>query len=265
MESGVEIIKQNKETYSQNFLEHIIFRIDLAEDADFTGDNLTKFKNAIKDVLTITEHEERKGFLLKVESGISSYTEHLDVLHKFFDDKKKWKLTLVPGLQPAIQPSLIFEFFSSYSTPQKLVESINSILVEFMSIYGDIITKRAGLRYTYIIKIPKGNPFDWENLITDELIPPITLINKNEVTRLVSSIEVNKDEHMLRFQYGLFNSEYPNTIAKKEFTLDYDCYTHDKKEISSMVQLITIFDKEIWSLFEASIKEDLRMIMRGVK
>ena len=42
-------------------------------------------------------------------------------------------------------------------------------------------------------------------------------------SQLFSRLDLLKDDYQLTFQYGFFNPEYPNTAAKKDFILDYDC------------------------------------------
>lgn len=153
-------------------------------------------------------------------------------------------------------PSLIFEFFS-YVSSQKLAETISSLLNDFSNVYGDVSIKRTGLRFIYVLRVSKGNPFNWQDLIDEGLAPPVAFFDRDDISRSMSVIELNRDNYKLRFQYGLFNSEYPNTIARKEFMLDYDCYTEEQVEASSTIPLLNEFDKEIRTLFGASVKEDL--------
>jgi uncharacterized protein (TIGR04255 family) len=68
-------------------------------------------------------------------------------------------------------------------------------------------------------------------------------------------IELNRSDYFIRFQYGWYNSEFPNPIAKKEFALDYDCYSKNEIDISEVLSQIDIYHAAIKELFEYS-KED---------
>lgn len=69
------------------------------------------------------------------------------------------------------------------------------------------------------------------------------------------------NDFYVRFQYGMFNSEHPNPIARKEFVLDFDCYTKDEQDISDVLTLLDSFHEKIKEMFESSILGDLRQIM----
>jgi uncharacterized protein (TIGR04255 family) len=115
---------------------------------------------------------------------------------------------------------------------------------------------RTGLRYINQLILDEGNPFDWNELIKEPLISSLEFIdNRNELARLMGVIELNRSDYFIRFQYGWYNSEFPNPIAKKEFALDYDCYSKNEIDISEVLSQIDIYHIAIKELFEYS-KED---------
>ena len=115
---------------------------------------------------------------------------------------------------------------------------------------------RTGLRYINQLILDEGNPFDWNKLVKKPLISSLEFIeNRNELARLMGVIELNKSDYFIRFQYGWYNSEFPNPIAKKEFTLDYDCYSKNEIDISEVLNQINTYHEAIKDLFEYS-KED---------
>jgi uncharacterized protein (TIGR04255 family) len=254
MPPNKEDAKLNQKQAEKNVLKRIIFRLNLSQPTDlFKEGLLSEFSGKIKNKLNNEKIEERRAYLLQIKGGVSSHTEHEVSLHKFFDDDKKCILTLEPAPAP-IMPSLVFEFFSSISS-QELAETISSLLNEFSNVYGDVLVKRTGLRFIYVITVPESNLFEWQDIINEELTPRAAFFDTDEISRLMSVIELNRDDYKLRFQYGLFNSEYPNTIARKEFTLDYDCYSEEQIEASSAISLLKAFDKKIRTLFDASVKK----------
>ena len=161
--------------------------------------------------------------------------------------------------------ALILEL-TKYANFSDLFKTIELVLSEFMRAYDKVVAKRMGLRYINAITIKEGDPLDWHNLIANDLTSTIAFLkDKSKLSRVMNTIELNKSDRKIIFRFGLFNSEYPNTIARKEFILDYDCYTDDEKEIDQIADLIREFHDEIVKLFEASIRDNLREIMGEVK
>ena len=74
--------------------------------------------------------------------------------------------------------------------------------------------------------------------------------------------EFSFDHSLLRFQYGMFNSEYPNPIAKKKFILDYDLYTNEEIDIDSIKDEVHSYNDKITECFENSIGDKLRTLMQ---
>lgn len=124
---------------------------------------------------------------------------------------------------------------------------------------------RIGLRHTNYITIKEGDPFNWDGLIKEYLIYPIKMIdNRNELSRLLGVIELNRSEYFINFQYGWFNSIRPSPIAKREFVLDYDCYSNDEMDFSTkIIDHIDLFNREIEDLTKKSTLGDLQKKMEG--
>ena len=78
-------------------------------------------------------------------------------------------------------------------------------------------------------------------------------------------IEIAEDNYSVLFQFGMFNPEYPNPIARKEFILDYDCYTEEEMSITDIPETIEDLHKAEKELFELSISDELRCIMGVIK
>ena len=66
----------------------------------------------------------------------------------------------------------------------------------------------------------------------------------------------------MNFNYGLYNSEFPNKISRKDFVLDYDCYTANIEKKDSY-EYLNKFHEKINEEFEKSIEEGLRKEMEG--
>lgn len=146
------------------------------------------------------------------------------------------------------------------------------IIDSFKSAYGkDMTAKETHLQYTFIIKdlrdkkLPKGlEPYNWRSLINNALIPRLSFVSaqdKKSVSRAMNLIEFNTFNYKVKFQSGLFNSESPTPIGRKEFVLDYDFYNDDEKGVGKVMRLVDCFNDKILELFEASIDNGLRDLM----
>ena len=122
-----------------------------------------------------------------------------------------------------------------------------------------------GLRYVNEINIDKGNPYDWNEYIHDSLISIFQSFYEIEnYSRLISQIHYVFDNYRMTFLYGIPNSIFPSKISRKEFLLDFDCYTENIEE-DSVLQHLKIFHNKIQEFFEYCIKEKLRNLMEIVK
>jgi len=175
--------------------------------------------------------------------------------YKFWDDGQKKILML----EPLKDINLVLKVYKNSEELKNIIELIISAVI---NVYGDIKIKRTGLRYINDIKIPEGNPFDWDSFINGSLVSSLGFISEGDnLSRSMGIIELNREDHNVLFQFGMYNPEYPNSIAKKVFVLDYDCYTTDKLKASEIMQRIKIMQKDEEKLFESSIEDGLRQKM----
>ena len=134
-----------------------------------------------------------------------------------------------------------------------------------MEIYKPSIINRIGLRYINEVKID-GNPFDWQGLINDNLFATLNAFPniKTSITRSMHQLHFRGENNKIVFQFGLYNSEFPNPVAQRAFILDYDCVSEDEHEPHQVLPIFTSFNTKIYTLFEQSISDNLKGIMNGV-
>ena len=66
--------------------------------------------------------------------------------------------------------------------------------------------------------------------------------------------------------HGIWNADYPNENTRREFVMDIDCYSRFPLEPKHDVNgAIERFNEHIQDIFEASITELLRDILRNKK
>ena len=256
MKSEVKAPDKTFRKYQKNFLKQVIFRIDFTTTLKDTDTKRYKFQQSIGKIFGMAEPPQK---MRKFEATLSdtqsaSRVQDFDT-YSFFDDDKVKKLNLSPD-------ALVLEY-SKYVSFKDLFEALELALAGLTKAYGALRVKQTGLRYLNVIDIEEGgDPFEWTDLISDDLtrsfkFPPL---NK-ELSRAMNTLELTKSDYKVIFRFGLWNSEYPNRIAKKECILDYDCYNDDEQEINQIATLAKTLHNEIVNLFEASIGDDLRGIM----
>lgn len=69
------------------------------------------------------------------------------------------------------------------------------------------------------------------------------------------------DDSMMTFTHGIYNSEFPAKVSRREFLLDYDCHTEDIECGDLVKKYISPFQLKINRMYEASIEEGLRTLM----
>lgn len=135
---------------------------------------------------------------------------------------------------------------------------------KFRDIYPSNRINGLGFRFVNQIDLkPPRKPLNWKGLIKPELTSVLDsfVVDTNNISRSLQFLEFNEEDHRLRFQFGLFNSEYPNLISKKEFLLDYDCVTIGELSVNDITKITKQFHEIIYDLFEASIDEGLKELM----
>lgn len=250
--------KLEVEDYQKNFITNVIFRIDFPEISKTNPkDPPSKFIDKIKE--KFPNCEPVKGETFEVESKTNTRT----IRHK---EKFAWRLTnLEMNKIVIVDPGYLTLESLKYKNFDDFIEDIRFIFVNFFLLYPVEFANRVGLRYINQIKWDKGDPLDWHKLLDSNLysIPKNFICKSDSIVRSMNLLEIDEDDYFLRFQFGLFNSEFPNHIARKEFVLDYDCYTEDQVEISEIYKIVEKFNKIIYKWFERSIDNDLRNFMRN--
>lgn len=149
--------------------------------------------------------------------------------------------------------------FIKYDNFEEFLEIVEFVFKTFREIYPINVFK-IGLRYINEVKIKDASdPRDWKGLIKESLIATEEFVShEDNVIRSMHVLEVNEDDYKFRFQFGLFNSNYPNSIIDKEFILDYDCVSIEELGKKEFHPAIVRFHKIIKKWFEESIEDELR-------
>ena len=240
----------------EQLLKKVIFRLDFLGEIKLSQQTVDHFKRDLSENFPKYGEQDKVFMEVLVNDAQKTTKEKRFKSFSFKNDETNNSITLEPY-------AIILEVkeYITYEDFKEVVQKINRILEGENS---SAKISRIGLRYINQIIINEGNPLEWTGLIKDSLISSLNFVQeKNQLSRLMGIIELNRSDYLIRFQYGWFNSEYPNPIAKKEFLLDYDCYSENETDISAIIGQIDMFHSAIKDLFNKSILDGLNDIMDG--
>ena len=246
--------------YKKNFLLNVVFKLNFPTLSDYGNEKAAEFQKQVKKYFQILQ--EQKG--LSIERKFKE-TEHIEVKAA---ETQKWAF-----FNKTKTRSISFEFdniiveFKEYSHFEDFLKIINRVTKSLFELFPSIVSTRLGIRYINQIKIEEKHPFEWNNLLNKSLLDSMNFISdKEDMSRHITLIELNKENYMLRFQYGIANSLYPSPIIRKEFVLDYDCFTFESLESpEEITRKVKEFNTVIADMFEESIEDGLREIMETVE
>lgn len=251
----------DEKKYKHDFLTNVIFKVDFPQRLDINAQTPpAEFQRRIQDKFPHVKEAVAHAFELTAgNQNDISFKQQGVKFWEFYNREKNVKV-LVSANDVSIE-------CINYKGFHQLSEDINTIFTTFFELYPSQIIKRIGLRYINEIKLDSGDPLDWNSLINNELLTPFSnFVDENDKCNLIRSLnllELKTEEYNLKFQNGVYNSEYPNNITRKEFVLDYDCYTVEELDVSDINKKANDFHKVIKYWFERSILNGLRKIMEG--
>lgn len=241
--------------YARNFLTNVIGRIDYQAILLLLREEPAEFQEKIRH--DFPRFSKEHLIELKFAPGVQEDPQPKRAVAWKFKDKTETRTVTLTADYIALETNKYTQFpdFSG---------SLSSLYQFFCDIYRPELIKRIGLRYINQITMPDGNPFEWDDLINADLTSNLKAFPglQQNILRSMHQLHLIKDDFKIIFQFGIFNSEYPNAIAKKEFILDYDCVLEQETEPDGVIRYFNQFNIEIEKLFEHSINEGLRDIMR---
>lgn len=246
----------NDYKYEKNFLSRVIFRVDYPKilDLDLKEPTAEFQKNIINKYPKVKEkHIDNVKFKLALNGKDTGSSEKQTELAWEFTDKENKKRVFISSDHVSI------EYINYYSGFTEIYDDINLIINNLIEFYPVKIANRIGLRYINEIELD-GSRFEWSNILKPHIHNPTTefIPQTDNVLRSMHSLDVREDEFNLKFQFGMWNSEYPSPIKRKEFVLDYDCILKKEIEITEVFPISDELHNIIKKWFENSIDDGLR-------
>jgi uncharacterized protein (TIGR04255 family) len=240
--------------YETNYITNVIVGINFSKTVDVSDKLIAELKALFNDDFPDFQNAEVVALEVTLSGKEKTTREVRNRAIRLVNKTDNSSVNLEPD-----SISIEVTKYQEYENIKRLVVKLNSFLNGSI---GPVGISRLGLRYINQIKVNEGHPLDWSGFIDERLLQPVNFIeSSNEISRAMGTIELNKTEYNLRFNYGWFNSEYPNPIVKKEFVLDYDCYSTNMIEVKDLIDNIGAYHETIRSLFKKSIGPKLIQLM----
>ncbi len=242
--------------YKRNFLKEVIARIDFLNPIPLLANKIPKsITDLIKKNFPIAE--PRKAIAQELQISPKSFSHKREEFQewKFYSKDKDKTLT--------INQNSIFVSYKKYKTYKEIKDEYLSVINIFAKIFNDIQVRRAGLRYINEIVL-EGDPFEWQEYLNKKILCLLSYYQKKEeLSRIFHVLEFNFNIFNLRFQFGLFNPDFPAPIKQKNFILDMDAYNEGILDISEISKIIDNFHQKIQEMFENTITNKFRKILNG--
>lgn len=242
--------------YQRNFLKNVIFRIDFSPLVRLQKELSPDLQDALRESFPSLEDRIAVEYNTTITEGrridetASSHLWH-------FDNSGRTRRVSIS------YKHLVIEFFQ-YTHFSEFSQVVENVYSTFANIYRPLDLKRFGLRYVNNIVINSGHPLEWAEFINPHLTHSIDnfIVDNTQLSRAMSQNTLNRDDHTIIFSYGIYNSEFPAKISRKEYILDYDCFTTDFDN-DDLIPKLYEYNQEIFELFEKSITDELREEMGG--
>ncbi len=243
--------------YPHNFLKNVTARIDFVQ-------NYYEISSAVPSALQEKAKEhfpfmQRKGAMaeqLQIVSETEIKRRHVKENHWFFQSQDGSRTLCVA-------PNFLWIDYKKYSNFTDLKEAFSSVLDGLYESFPEFSANRFGLRYFNEIDMTDPHLTDWEEFLDGNLLTIFALADdKTKIARAFHNLEMNYGDMHLTFLYGMHNPDYPAPIRKKNFVLDLDAYVVKSQDKESLVGSLQLMHDRIEALFEKSITEKLREIMR---
>lgn len=243
--------------YKNNYLKQVIFRIDFEK---VVLGNFDEFKKIVDKRFDqkLKRKNQINNLSLELKSGeFTSEPEEVE-LWQFVNSKTNNKFEIGPT-------HCLVEYYS-YKDSSDLKNNVQSLFEKFLQMHEVTRALRIGLRYINQIEMPNLKKVDeWSKYIThDLLVAQKFLMSKGKTpTRILNQSEFKTEAFNTVFKYGIWNEKYPSPITNNAYILDIDCFTRLPMDVegNKLLSIFSNLNKEAESIFEFSIKDELRKEM----
>lgn len=240
--------------YKRNFLNKVIVRIDFLNKISLLNKQIPKnISNVIQSHFPIVEPRESILSELQIKAPNIRELEPKKILDWNFYGKNRKKHLHINWENMFI---VFFEYNSFVELKNYFLDITEKLFENFSN---ELQVKRLGLRYINSIEVSSKNPFYWGSYLNTNLLSIFKITeDKKQIARAFNNLEINFGDFLLRFQYGMYNPDFPAPIRKKIFILDFDAYSNILFGINEIKAALPIYHENIVEYFEKSIKDGFR-------
>lgn len=242
--------------YKKNYLTDVILRVDFVSPVLSITDQLPK---SITDIILkdfpIKEPREAAFQQVQVNPKEVKTEKRIFTEWNFFGRNREKSITLTTDF--------FFIAYKKYEIYENMKREFESICNIFFETFNEAQANRLGLRYINQIEAKEDGPINWGNYINNNLLGLLGFkINGSTPTRIFHNYEaVFEESYSVRFQFGLFNPDYPAPIKRNLFVLDYDAYYQGLIETQEISSNIDKYHDSVQMMFEQNITNKLRAKM----
>ncbi len=244
--------------YRKNYLQSVIARIDFASSIVGLENELpASLSSASLRSFPIQEPNKVVARHLQISPESVTTKDTLVTEWNFYGRDREKQLVIV-------NQSIVMSY-NKYQNYQIFKQDFQNIIDPLNREFGELVVpNRLGIRYINNIQLEDAEIFNWDSYINTSLLQQLIFIeDKNQLSRSFSSIELNRNEYYVRFQFGMHNPDYPSVIRKKHFILDYDVYHLGLLDPAHISENLDIFHSAAQELFEKSITPRFREILNA--
>lgn len=250
-----------KDKYKKNFLEQVIVRIDFANPIEDVRERLDPNIN-LNILKNFPLSEPKKIVTGEIKIKIDDKNDTINNIEKQkFQDWNYFGKNREKELHFNMETLNIT--YRKYQRFSEIKNDFLNICKPMFSHFNSFAIKRLGLRYVNKIILNEPNSTNWEGYFDENLISVFNIPEKKySISRAFSVLEVNEGDTHLTFHYGMYNSDYPAPIHKKEFILDYDAsYSNLIQNFNDLEIHLKKCKSVIDNQFEKSVDLKLKEIM----
>lgn len=243
--------------YDQPFLKEVIVRVDFSSPLDALASTIPpKVSNAALACFPVSEPRKALAQELQLSANAVQHRRQEFTEWNYYGRDREKRLM--------ISPAVIFATYSRYSTYEVLKDDFLSVLSVLFPTFPDLRASRLGLRYINHIETNDGNPLHWNEYVDERLLGLFARFTDREhVSRLFNITEFKYDDLQVKFQFGVPNPDFPAPIRRPLFVLDIDAYVQGLQDLGEISANIDRAHKQIQAMFEDSITDRLREVMRA--
>jgi len=248
--------------YPRNFIKQVICRIDFL---DYIEEEFLFDTTVVSEIIKSYSMKEKDQIMRF--NMINIIGSNLNVSGQSIDGIQRTYTTPDGKNKIIISNKYIISEINNYDTFESIITNLQRILKAIFKRKA-INVVRTGIRYINIydedqIKVMKKY---FSQIIASTISTTVAKHDETiKMTRSIHLAQYSVDGMTLNFRFGLYNKNYPSTIKKNDFTLDFDCFTQEA--INNTDEIIRYLKKghdAIRCLFEGSITNDLRKVMNEV-